>query len=929
MKKHKLNYSNNINLPNTNFPMKANLTINEPKILKMWLKKKIYDKLKTLTKNNKKFIIHDGPPYANGNIHLGHALNKILKDITLKYKIFKQYNIYYKIGWDCHGLPIELNIKKKFTSKLNSLYKIIKFKNACLKYVIKQINLQKQQFINLGIITNWKNYYNTMDFKNIASTINIFSKFYKKKLIKRIKKPIYWCIKCKSSLAEAEINYNYTLIKSIYVIFNISNKNKFLKKININKLKNIKNIQLIIWTTTPWSIPANNAISIHKYYKYVLIKNNKNIIIIIKNTAKQFCKEINIPYYKIFTIKGHHLTNYNTYHPISKIKIPIIFNKYIKKNIGTGIVHLASHHGLEDNIICSKYNIKGHNIINKKGKFNNYKYIKNLYKKKLLKGQKLIIKKLNKNKKIINKKIINYKIPYCWRHKKPIIIRTTYQWFIIFNKNNLKKKLLNNIKKIKWIPKWGYNKIKKLIKNRPDWCISRQRHWGTPLPLFIHKKTFTTHPKTYKLLKYISKKIEKYGPNYWLKLKKKDIIKEYKDYKKIYDVLDIWFDSGATLYTIFKKNINNIITIDTILEGQDQYRGWFMSLLIINIIINKKFKFKKIISHGFVVDKNNIKMSKSLNNNINPLILINKYGADIIRLWVSSVKFYNNIKISNEIIQRNIETYRKIRNTFKFIINNLNKYNPKKNFIKIQNLIQLDQWIIYKLYKYQKKIIKLYNKFKYYKIIKIITYFCNYYLSSIYFDIIKDRKYIIKRYTYPVYSAQTTLYILLETMVKWIAPILSFTSEEIWKYIPRKKPISIYLDNKFYYINYLYINKKYINIWKILLKIKFKLNKIIDKYKKLNIIKSSLEIYVKLYLNIKYYKKIIIMKNELKYFFIISKIKIKKFKLINFKIKCKKINGIKCLRCWHFYKNNIKNFNNFCYRCYINIKKNGEIRKFI
>ncbi len=922
MKNKKINYKNTINLPDNKFPMRGNLTNKEPKIIKEWIKKNIYNKIKNKNKKNKKFIIHDGPPFANGKIHLGHSLNKIIKDIILKYKILNNYNISYIPGWDCHGLPIELEIQKKKNIKLNNIKNIKKFKKKCKKYIKKQINIQKKEFIRLGIFANWNNYYKTSNYKTISNTIKILNKLIKKKLIIRDKKPINWCINCKSSLSESEIEYKKIKSNSLYIYFKLHKKKKIINKLNIKNKNKYKNIKLIIWTTTPWTIPENNAISINNKYKYLLIGNKNNIFIILKNRSKNICKKLNIKLNIIKEIKGKELINKKYYHPISKKKLYIVNNKYIDKKIGTGIVHLSKKHGEQDFEICKINKIKGKNIINKNGKFNKYKFIKELKNKKIEKGIKIIIKNIKKY--ILLKENIIHKSPICWRHKSKTIIRSTQQWFIKLNKK-LKKKLILNIKKIKWRPKWGYNKIKKMIIERPNWCISRQRFWGTPITILINKKNKKIHPNTYNLIKKISKKIEKYGPNYWLDIKIKKLIKEYKNYKKVKDILDVWFESGSTIFTINKK-INNI---DLIIEGHDQYRGWFMSSLIINTALNKKIKYKKIVSHGFILDKNGNKMSKSLKNYIEPKQIINKYGSDIIRLWISCNNFYKNINISNEIILRTIELYRKIRNTFKFIISNLNEYNNKINFIKKKKMILIDKWIIYKANKYNKNIKNLFEKLKFYKIIKKINKFFNYYLSSIYFDIIKDRKYIIKKNTTPVNSVQTTLYILLQITIKWITPIIPFTSEEIWKFLNKKKCIYLTKKNK---KNKFKINKKEIhkNIWNKLLLIKNKFNKIIENKKEKKIIKTSLETKIIIYINNKFYNKIKIMKSELKFFFITSKLKIIKINNINnffFKIKCKKYNGKKCLRCWHYNKFLINN--KICKRCFKNINKNGEIRKFI
>ncbi len=937
-KKQKINYKKTINLPKINFPMRGNLIINEPKIIEKWKKSNLYKKIRKKKKNKRKFIIHDGPPYANGKIHIGHAFNKILKDIILKYKNFMNFDTPYIPGWDCHGLPIELRIKKKYKIKKKSIKKIKEFKYRCKKYIKKQITQQKKDFIRLGIIADWDNYYKTTEFKIISNTIQTLKKIIKLKLLKRKKKPTNWCIKCNSSIAEAEIEYKNKISKSIYVIFKLHLPKFFLLKNNIfNKKTKNKKIKFIIWTTTPWTIPGNCAISIHPNLKYSLIKHKNNIFILSKKQKNFFLKKIKIKYKNIKSLKGKKFKNFFAIHPISKIKTPIIFNKQIIPNTGTGIVHIASEHGEEDFHLSKKNHIKGLNVITNKSKYIKYSYIKNIEKYKFKEAEKKILEKLILEKKIIFQENINHKYPFCWRHKKPIIFRTTPQWFIDLKNKKFKKKILKSIKKVKWIPHWGYKKIKNMIINRPDWCISRQRYWGTPIPIFINKKNNKIHPNTLKIIDKVSLKIKKYGPNYWLDIDPQKLGVNNKKYSKILDVLDVWFDSGATCNTVmnpkFKKKKYHI---DLYLEGSDQYRGWFMSSLIINTAINNCAPYKKILTHGFIVDQKGKKMSKSLKNYINPKVIINKYGADILRLWVASNKFTKEIHISDKIILQISEQYRKIRNTIKFIVSNLDEFNPINNYVKPSKMLLLDKWIIHKTKETQQKIIKLYEKFKFYKVTKKIIKFLNLYLSSIYLDVIKDRKYTIKKNTLPYYSVQTTLWILIETIVKWITPILSFTAEEIWKYLPRKKPFSIYEETWFKKLFYIHKNNHInIEIWKKLIIIKQNLNKKIEllKYKKK--INSPLKTIITIYLEKNFFKKIKKMKSELKFFFLTSKLNIKVKKKLNeknfFKLKCKINNGIKCERCWHYVTkiNNNKNYPNICQRCIINIIGKGEKRKFI
>ncbi len=929
MKKKK--YINTINLPKINFPMKANLNIKEPLILKKWIKNNLYFRIKKNKKKKKKFIIHDGPPYANGDIHIGHAYNKILKDIIIKYKNFMNFNIYYTPGWDCHGLPIEVEVIKK--NKIN--YKKINintFKKKCYKYVNKQIKKQKKNFIELGILGNWKNYYKTMDYKCISNTILTLKKIIKLNLLERKYIPTNWCINCKSSLADAETIYYNKKTISTYILFKLYKPKNILDKLLYNN-KNIKEINLIIWTTTTWTIPGNCCITIHPHYNYSLITlNNKVIFIILKNKVKEFKKKINNNLKEIKIIKGSLLKNNLVYHPISNKKIPIIINKEIDIKIGTGIIHIASEHGEEDYKIAKKNNIKGLNVIDENGKYIKYSYIKDIEKLSIWEAEKKIIKKLKSNDKLFFKKNIIHKYPFCWRHKTPIIIRSTPQWFINLDKNDLRKKILKNIKKINWFPIWGYRKMKKMIINRPDWCISRQRKWGTPITIFINKKTKKIHPKTIYLMNKIAKKIKILGPNYWFDTHKKKILgKEHNKYNKVLDILDVWFDSGATLSTIINEQFKKKITIDICLEGSDQFRGWFMSLLIINVAINNKPPYKNIISHGFIVNKKGEKMSKSSNNNINPQKIIKKFGADIIRLWASSINFSKEIHISNEIILRITELYRKIRNTVKFLISNLEDFNANYNIIKKKKILLIDKWIIHITKKTQKKIINLYNDYKFYKVIKTIINFCTFYLSSIYFDIVKDRKYTIKKFTNPYNSAQITMWMILESIVKWIAPILSFTADEIWQYIPRKKPLFVYEEK--WFDKLFYLNKNNIinyKIWKILIKIKNKFNQILEKKKKILNINNSLKTEIILYLEKKYFNKIKKIKSELKFLFLTSKVIIEeKNNNINiFKIKIYKTKGKKCNRCWHYVDKIIKKLN-ICKRCKLNIFGKGENRKFI
>ncbi|WP_343154878.1 isoleucine--tRNA ligase [Buchnera aphidicola (Pseudoregma panicola)] len=929
------NYKKTLNLPKTKFSMKANLINKEPEILKEWNKLNIQKIIEKNNINKKKFILQDGPPYANGNIHIGHALNKIIKDIIIKSKNLSNLNALYTPSWDCHGLPIEQKIEEKIKKNKKKTDKK-SFKKHCKKYVLKQISKQKKEFIRLGVFANWENSYITMDLKNQKNVINKLKKIINKKYIYSAYKPIHWCIKCKSSLAEAELKYKKKKCNTIFVLFKIKEKKKLKKIFKINKNK--KHIYAPIWTTTPWSLPSNQAISINSNIYYSFIETKKFNIIIAEKIAKTVLKEFKIKKYKILGKKlGKRIEFIKCYHPFIKKNVPIILSNHVNLKIGTGLVHISPDHGQEDFEVGKKYNIQPLNLITKKG-FYKKNIHKLLNKKFIFNTDKIIIKILKKNNKIIYQKNILHKYPFCWRHNYPTIFISRPQWFINLNKNNFKKKVIEEIQKVKWNPEWGKNKMINMLKSRPDWCISRQRYWGVPITIFVEKKTNKMHHNTKNFIEKIKKNLFKLGNEYWEKIdKKKFLFKKEKKYLKSKDVLDVWFDSGSidvnSVYHSFKKELK----ADLYIEGSDQYRGWFMSSIIISMITKKMSPYKHVIAHGFVVDKNGKKMSKSEGNIIKPSEIIKEFGADILRLWVSSTDYLKEIIISKNVIRNSVDVYRKIRNTIRFILSNLYDFKENLETIKYKKLILIDKWIIGKTKIIQKKIINFYKKYKFHKIINIITKFCNLELGSFYLDIIKDRLYTLPKESLERKSCQTTLYKILNAMVLWIYPILPFTAYEIWKFIEKKNKSYIFTQNWFNKLKN-FSKNEILNLsdWKNLILIKNKVNYEIEKSIRKKIIKSSLESYIKIYVNKNIKKKIEILKKEIKFMFIVSKVKIKNIKKNKskeiIKIYVKKYKGKKCERCWNFFKKNKKielKYKNLCNRCIKNITKIGEKRNFL
>ncbi|WP_343183190.1 isoleucine--tRNA ligase [Buchnera aphidicola (Neophyllaphis podocarpi)] len=931
------NYKNTLNLPKTEFSMKAQLIKKEKLILKQWKKENLYEKIRNIKKGKKKFFLQDGPPYANGRIHIGHAVNKILKDIIIKSKGMSGFDAPFIPCWDCHGLPVEHKVEKKIKQN-NSKISRIEFIKECRNYAKEQVKYQKKEFMRLGILANWNKSYLTMDFKIEANIIRSLAKIIKNGHLQKGYRPVNWCVECNSSLAEAEVEYFDKKSYAIDVLFKIKN-NKTIKKI-INKKNIEKNIYIIVWTTTPWTLPASQAVALNPQLNYVLIKHEDKILIIAEDLLNKTTKRININNWKIIdSIKGSNLEHIILLHPFIKREIPVILGNHVNINSGSGAVHTAPDHGLEDYIISKKYKIKPINIVDNKGNYTN-KINCLLNKVNVLKADKIIIQLINEKKKLLSNNKIIHSYPHCWRHKIPTIFRSTTQWFISMEQKKLRKKSLQGIKNVKWMPLWGKERMEFMINNRPDWCISRQRTWGVPMPLFIHKDTGILHPETIKIMEIVANYVEKEGISAWWNIDIKKLLgKKYKNYIKIKDVLDVWFDSGSINY-LTKKNNNEYIS-DIYIEGLDQYRGWFMSSLMISTAIYNNPPYKKVIGHGFVVDKKGRKMSKSEGNTISPEDIISNSGADILRLWVASNNYTTEMTISNEIIKRIEDNYRRIRNTSRFIIANLYDFNPDKDIILPDNMVKFDKWIIDKTYYVQKKIIKSYSEYNFNKVVKYIIKFCSIDMGSIYLDIIKDRQYTLKKNSIGRKSCQTTLYYIIQSLVRWIAPILSFTAEEIWKFIPGKN--KNYMLAEEWFKDLFKLNKQEVfnnQYWDKLMSVRKEVNKVIEKAKLTKVIKNSLESEIILYADKNTQKILNKIKTEIKFLLLTSDVKIEKYSTKNkeknknineFKVVLSKINGYKCNRCWHYItkKNKNQDYINICNRCMDNIKGKGENRQFV
>ncbi len=933
-----LDYKHTLNLPHTKFQMKGNLVKIELEILDKWKKQNLYSIIRNAKQGKKQFILHDGPPYANGKIHIGHAVNKILKDIIIKAKGQMGFDTPFIPGWDCHGLPIELKVEQLFGPP--SLEMSEKdFRKKCREYAEKQVNDQKKDFIRLGVIGDWNNPYLTMDFVTEANIIRALSKVIDNGYLYRGAKPVHWCTECRSALAETEVEYEIKTSHSIYITFTVMNPYNTALLFNVSNFE--RKISFIIWTTNPWTIIGNRAISINPDLIYCLVEVNGNGFIVaeelvakIMNLKRNNCGKV------LGKIKGKKLTLLKCKHPLTNLNIPIILDKNITIDMGTGVVHIAPAHGPEDYILGKKSNLEIVNVIDSNGCIlpNSYPLLDGL---QVFESNKIIIEILYKKGMLFHSETLKHNYPHCWRHKKSLIFRTTPQWFLNLDKHKLRNKLLHEIKKIKWIPSWSLNRIEHMIRNRPDWCISRQRYWGVPIPIFIEKKTNKLHPNTVGLMEKIAKEIETNGIQVWWNLDKQFFLgKEASNYNKVIDTLDVWFDSGTTNFSVlsfrpelFKKSS------DLYLEGSDQHRGFFMSSLIISKAIKINIPYRKVLTHGFVVDKYGKKMSKSIGNVISPQQIINTLGSDILRLWVASTQYTNDMVISEEILKYSVDNYRRIRNTARFLLANLNDFNLQKNQISSDKMVIIDIWAVGRAKIVQNEIISDYENYDLHKVVKKILKFCSIDMGSFYFDIVKDRLYTIKSDSIARRSCQTAFFHIINALVHWIAPIISFTADEICNFIPEKKTISIFTEEWYSGLfdlkNIQLMNNDY---WNNLFIIRNEVNKVIEEFRINKYIGSSLEANVILHVKPNIASKLYSLGNELCFLFITSAVYITSYdnagvnavkseKIEGLKITISKAKGDKCIRCWH-YSTSIGS-DNICNRCMDNIYGVGEQRKFI
>jgi isoleucyl-tRNA synthetase len=933
-------YKNTLNLPQTPFPMKANLPQAEPLILNRWDSLSLYNKLRKKNHGKPKYVLHDGPPYANGHIHIGHAVNKTLKDIVVKAKTMSGFDAPFVPGWDCHGLPIELNVEKKI-GQVGSKLTAKTFRQACREYANQQISIQREEFKRLGVIGDWEHPYLTMDFQFEANIIRALGRIISGGHLQQGFKPVHWCVNCGSALAEAEVEYADKTSQAIDVRFKVIDEGDFLSRI----LTEVGHGPLVIpiWTTTPWTLPANEAVALNPAIEYVLIQTDTERLLIAEPLLIVCMQRYQIKNYKpLGSALGKVFEGVLLQHPFYSRQVPVILGAYVTIDAGTGAVHTAPAHGIEDYVVAQHYGLPLINPVNDKGCFlPGTVFFEGEH---VFKTNPLVIDKLRETKNLLKGENIKHSYPHCWRHKTPLIFRATPQWFISMEQQALKENSLAAIKQVTWIPQWGEARIDTMISNRPDWCISRQRSWGVPIPLFVHHSSRDLHPNSLVLLEKIANHVAKKGIDAWYDLDPEEILgDEAKDYEKLTDCLDVWFDSGVSHYAVLMKNAALAWPADLYLEGSDQHRGWFQSSLLTSVAMNDQAPFKSVLTHGFTVDEKGHKMSKSLGNVVAPEKVIQSLGADILRLWISSTDYRKEIAVSNEILKRTAEAYRRIRNTIRFLLANLHDFDGS-NAVSTSDMLSLDIWILERAKLLQHEIIDAYESFQFHTICQKLQQFCISDLGGFYLDIIKDRQYTLQKNSIARRSAQTVLFYIAEAMVRWLAPILSFTAEEIWQYLPGEREESVFL-NEWYSLSFSFAEdplqssyQKYDRqtYWNELIQIRNEVNKVIEKARINGELGSSLEAEVELYVkeDSRLYEILNALKNELRFVLITSEAKLLTSKppkqLLLFKIDAEEIainvistvgKKTKCARCWHRRADVGKDSKNpeICLRCVENL----------
>ncbi|MDD2057344.1 isoleucine--tRNA ligase [Pseudomonas sp. GD03860] len=939
-------YKATLNLPDTAFPMKAGLPQREPQILQRWDSIGLYQKLREIGKDRPKFVLHDGPPYANGKIHIGHALNKILKDMIVRSKTLSGFDAPYVPGWDCHGLPIEHKVEVTHGKHLSA----DQTRELCRAYAAEQIEGQKTEFIRLGVLGDWDNPYKTMNFANEAGEIRALAEMVKHGFVFKGLKPVNWCFDCGSALAEAEVEYADKKSQTIDVAFAVADEAKLAAAFGLASLA--KPASIVIWTTTPWTIPANQALNVHPEFKYALVDTGDKLLVLAEELVESCLQRYSLEGSVIATAPGSALELINFRHPFYDRLSPVYLADYVELGAGTGVVHSSPAYGEDDFVTCKRYGMVNDDIFTPVQ--SNGVYVQSLEffgGQFIWKANPAIVDKLSEVGALMHTETISHSYMHCWRHKTPLIYRATAQWFVGMDKqpdngDTLRNRAVKAIEQTKFVPAWGQARLHSMIANRPDWCISRQRNWGVPIPFFLDKQTGELHPRTVELMEEVAKRVEKEGIEAWFKMDAAELLgAEADQYDKIADTLDVWFDSGTTHWHVLRgsHSIGHETgpRADLYLEGSDQHRGWFHSSLLTGCAIDNHAPYRELLTHGFTVDENGRKMSKSLGNTIEPQKVNDTLGADILRLWVSATDYSGEMAVSEQILQRSADAYRRIRNTARFLLSNLSGFDPARDLLPAEDMLALDRWAVDRTLLLQRELEEHYGEYRFWNVYSKIHNFCVQELGGFYLDIIKDRQYTTGANSVARRSCQTALFHISEALVRWIAPILAFTADELWQYLPGERNESVMLNTWYQGLTELpegfELGRAY---WDRVMAAKTAVNKELENQRSAKAIGGNLQAEVTLFADDALSADLNKLGDELRFVLITSAASVAPFvqapadavetEVPGLKLKVVKSGHAKCGRCWHFRADVGANPEHpeICARCADNISGNGEVRHY-
>jgi len=934
-------YKNTLNLPKTSFPMRANLAQREPEMLKDWYARDLYGEIRRRAAGRKKFVLCDGPPYANGQIHLGHAVNKVLKDIIVKSKTLAGFDAPYIPGWDCHGLPIEHQVEKK-KGKVGTKLSPKEFREACRQYALKQVDTQRQDFKRLGVLGDWDHPYLTLDPGFEAEQVRGFARIIENGHLQRGYKPVHWCLDCGSALAEAEVDYHDKTSTAIDVKFMVADPQAFYGLVKsatgIDESDADVPLSVPIWTTTPWTLPGNQAVALGDGMGYVLIEaligGRTERMLLAGGLVESVLARYAVQTHKVLAeMTGNVFAGLLLEHPFNTRRVPIILTDYVTLDAGTGAVHTAPGHGHDDFDAGVANDLPLDNPVDGRGIY--VDGTERFAGTHIYKANEEIVDVLDKSGHLLCCEKLEHSYPHCWRHKTPVIFRATPQWFISLDQNGLREASLAAIETVEWIPGWGEQRIRGMVEARPDWCISRQRTWGVPIPLFTHRETDEIHPDTQRLLEEVAVRMESRGIEAWFELDAAEMIgTDAETYAKVTDTMDVWMDSGMVHHYLSVSRDEIDSPVNLYLEGSDQHRGWFQSSLLTSVAMEGRAPYRQALTHGFTVDDQGRKMSKSLGNQVVPQKVINALGADILRLWVAATDYSSEMNVSDEILKRMADSYRRMRNTVRFLLGNLHGFDPEQHRVPTGELVALDRWAVGRAAQQQRAIFEAYERYDFHSIYQVLHNFCVVDMGGFYLDVIKDRLYTTGADSHPRRSAQTAMFHIAEAMVRWLAPILSFTADEIWRELPGERDNSVFLSTWYELSD----PRDATLDWNRLVRIRETASKALEDLRAADVIGSSLDASLEIFADGEIFEQLRSFGDELRFVFITSEVRVSPANERpdaalageGYWVLASATEHEKCIRCWHRRPDvgSVPGHPEICARCAGNVDGPGEERRF-